>query len=124
MLSGLEKLKTRRAWLVPDFMVWGLPGLGDLEFLAVEKVGTVRSVFFGRTDIVDTVQEVSYSQLTDHRGNQLPAVINAPLVMPRCKSEAMVYVIGQEADTGFKIARASVPDHPVTADLLIMEMGN
>ena len=124
MLSGLEKLKTRRAWLVPDFMVWGLPGLGDIEFLVVENIGSTRSVLFGATDVADAVQEVSYAELTDHRGNNLPETIKAPLVMPRSKTGEAVFVVGQEASNEFKIARTVSADGPVTADLLIMEMGH
>ena len=70
MLSGLEKIKSRRAWLVPDFMVWGLPALGELEFLLVENVDNNRGIFFDTVDLVDTVQEVAFDQLADHRGNQ------------------------------------------------------
>ncbi|MFZ5981517.1 MAG: hypothetical protein ACOYVF_12895 [Candidatus Zixiibacteriota bacterium] len=124
MLSGLEKLKTRRAWVVPDFMVWGLPGLGDIEFLVVESVGSTRSVLFGATDVADAVQEVSFAELTDHRGNSLPAEIKSPLVMPRSKTGEAVFVVGREAASKFKIARAVEADGPVTSDLLIMEMGN
>ena len=124
MLSGLEKLKTRRAWLVPDFMVWGLPALGDMEFLLVENVDNNRSVFFNAVDLADTVQEVSFDQLTDHRGNQLPAEISAPLVVPRSKSDVSVFVVGKESDSKFKIARATGDENPATADLLIMEMSS
>jgi len=124
MLSGLEKLKTRRAWLVPDFMVWGLPGLGDIEFLVIENIGSIRSIHFGATDVADAVQEVSFSELTDHRGNNLPEEIKVPLVMPRSKTGDAVFVVGQEAGNKFKIAKAVEADGPVAVDLLIMEMGH
>ena len=113
-----------RAWLVPDFMVWGLPALGDLEFLLVENVDNTRGVFFNAVDLVDTVQEVSFDQLTDHRGNQLPAEISAPLVVPRSKSDIPVFIVGKESDSKFKIARAAGDENPAAADLLVMEMGN
>ncbi|MBN1211421.1 MAG: hypothetical protein JXA92_02480 [candidate division Zixibacteria bacterium] len=124
MLSGLEKLKTRRAWLVPDFSIWGLPALGETEFLLVENVDNNRGVFFNIVNLTDTVQEVAFNQLTDHRGNQLPAEISAPLVIPRSKSDVPVFVVGTESDSQFKIARAAGDEKPVTADLLVMEMGN
>jgi hypothetical protein len=124
MLSGLEKIKSRRAWLVPDFMVWGLPALGELEFLLVENVDNERGVFFNTVDLVDTIQEVSFDQLTDHRGNQLPSEISSPVVIPRSKSGVAVYVVGKESDSKFKIARSEGGEDTAMTDLLIMEMGS
>ncbi|HUV29498.1 MAG TPA: hypothetical protein VMY05_00205 [Acidobacteriota bacterium] len=123
MLSGLELLKSRRAWFVPDVVIWGLPGLGQVQYLTQENVDSTTSVLFGAGEVGQAEQEISFSELTDHRGNQLPDSIGAARVFPRSKEGHLVFVVGQESNEKFKIARD--PDAPtaVTADLLILEMG-
>jgi hypothetical protein len=124
MISGLEKVKSHRVWFVPNFIVWGLPVWGEIEFLAVEKVGADSFAFYGFSDIGDPAQQVAFSTLTDHRGNQLPSTISSPRVLIRPKSQQAVFVIGEESDTAFKIARDPEASEPVTVDLVVIEMGN
>ncbi len=124
MLSGIERITARRVWFVPDFVVWGLPSLGEHDFLAIEKVGATQSVYYGSATISQNEQEVCFDQLVDHRGNLLPATIQAARVIPRSKSSDAVFVVGQESSIGFKIARDPASDSPVTADLLIVELGD
>ena len=124
MFSGLEKLTSRRAWFVPDFVVWGLPSLGEAAFLTVEDIDTTTSVLYGSADIEPGEQEVVFSQLVDHRGNQLPESIRAPKVIPRPRDRYTVFVIDQESSEKCKVARDPEAPGAVTVDLLIVEMGD
>ena len=123
MISGLERVTARRVWFVPDFMVWGLPNVGQIECIATEITGASANVMFGVVDIGDGPQEVRFGQLTDHRGNSLPSTINAPRVIPRSRSADAVFVVETESPTGFRIARASSGNAPAPVDLLVMELG-
>jgi len=123
MIAGLERVKSHRLWFVPNFVVWGLPVWGEIEFLTVEKVDAGETVFYGTADIGDPSQQVAFSDLTDHRGNQLPATISSPRVLVRTKSEDGAFIIGEESDTSFKIARDPQASGPVTVDLVVVEMG-
>ncbi len=110
-------------WLVPNFVVWGLVGLGGVEYLSIEQVDSTKSVSFGSSGIGDTAQTVNFSNLTDVRGNALPATIKRPLVTARSQSESPVFVMGSETNSGFKIARDVSAVGPVTVDLIITELG-
>jgi hypothetical protein len=123
MISGLEKVMSRRVWFVPDFAVWGQPNIGLVEYITVEQVGSTTNVMYGVADIGDSPQRVLFSQLTDHRGNQLPATIKAPRVMPRARSAESAFVVETESPTGFRIAHEGSGATPVTVDLLVIEMG-
>lgn len=123
MNDGLNTLKSRRMWVVPDFVVWGLSGLGEIEYLVVENIDGTKSVAFGSAGIGDTSQSVTFANLTDVRGNSLPALINRPLVTARSHGQSQVFVIGSETNTAFKIARDPLAPAPVTVDLIITELG-
>jgi len=123
MNAGLNKLKSRRLWVVPNFVVWGLAGLGEIEYLNVEQVDSTKSISFGSIGIGDTAQSVSFVNLVDVRGNALPSVIRRPLVTARPHDESQVFVVGTETDSGFKIARDPASMGPVTVDLIITELG-
>ena len=123
MISGLERIKARRAWLVPDFNVWGLADIGQAEYLIHETVNATSSVLFGSTVIGQAEQEVSFSDLTDHRGNSLPTTISSPCVLPRAKDRYSAFVVGPESAGKFKIARDPEAPSAVSVDLLIVEMG-
>lgn len=124
MISGIAKVMTHRSWFVPDFSVWGLPSLGEHDFLALEKVGSTWSVYYGSASIGESDQEVLFSQLTDHRGNSLPSSLKSPRVFPRPKGSETAFVVGTEASDRFKIARDPQTNGPVTVDLLVVEMGD
>ena len=123
MNAGLTKLKSRRMWVVPGFVVWGLSGLGEVEYLNIEQVDSTKSVSFGSAGIGDTAQPVSFATLTDVRGNLLPATIMRPLVISRSQNQSQVFVVGKETDSGFKIARDPAASGPVTVDLIVTELG-
>lgn len=124
MISGIERVTARRVWFVPDFMVWGLPNVGQIECVASEVVGGTTNVMFGMVDIGDGPQEVLFSQLVDHRGNNLPASINAPRVISRPRSGDAVFVVETESPNGFRIARVAEGVSSVPVDLLVVEMGD
>ncbi|MEA2030703.1 MAG: hypothetical protein U9N55_03795 [candidate division Zixibacteria bacterium] len=121
---SLANVTARRVWFIHDFVVWGLPNMGELEFLAMEKVGSEESVLYGIHTIGGGSQEVSFGNLVDNRGNQLPETIDVPRVLPRSRSSENVFVVGNETASSFKIARESDSSGPVTVDLLIVEMGS
>ncbi|PWB69063.1 hypothetical protein C3F09_10685 [candidate division GN15 bacterium] len=124
MISGIDRLTARRIWFVPDFMVWGLPNVGQIECIASESVDGATNVMFGLVDIGDGPQQVLFSELLDHRGNNLPASINAPRVFPRARTADATFVVETESPTGFRIARDSSGIAAVPVDLLVVEMGN
>lgn len=66
---------------------------------------------------------MAFSDLTDHRGNQLPSTIASPRVIIRPRSSDTAFVISEESETNFKIARDPDASGPVTVDLLVVEMG-
>lgn len=111
-------------WVVPDFVVWGLAGWSEIEFLILEQVGSNKSALFGAVDIGDDAQQTVFNDLADHRGNQLPVSLAAPRVFVIPKSEKTAFIVGEESAEGFKIARDPETSAPVTVDLLIIEVGN
>jgi hypothetical protein len=124
MISGLERILSKRIWFISDLQVWGLSNLGETEFAAVEQGGSSANIFFGTVGIGDGPQTVLFNQLTDHRGNNLPASIASPCVLIRPRTKDAVFIVGTESPTGFKIARDSDSTTPTLVDLMIIEMGN
>ncbi|MFZ1684009.1 MAG: hypothetical protein WAU88_07730 [Candidatus Zixiibacteriota bacterium] len=124
MSEGLEKLLARRIWFVPDVMIWGTSGLGELDYLIYEKVGSDGTVFFGQSSFFDGRQHVMFGDLTDHRGNRLPSTLQSPRVLIRSRDRQPVYVVGQESNSGVTLARDQAGTEPVMADLLVVEMGD
>lgn len=124
MLSGYHLATARRVWFVPDFVVWGKPSVGDLEYLATETIDGVTSVMFGSASVDGAEQHVQFTQLVDHRGNHLPSTINAARVFPRSNHGADISAVGTETDSGFKIAGPADSSTTVTTDLLIIELGD
>ena len=121
-MSFNSEISARRMWFVPRFNVWGQEGLGDLLFLCHEHSPT-SSVLFSSTDIGDSAQLVRYEDLIDHRGNQLPVMIDSPRVMIRPRQSESVFLVGDETSQTFKIARDASNSSAVTVDLLVVEMG-
>ncbi len=124
MLAGLEGKYARRMWFVPGFNVWGLPGLGEIEYVVQEQVGATSAAYYAQTDIGDCAQSVRFGDLSDHRGNRLPESIASARVIPRQKDGNTVFVLGEETARTFKIARDADTTAPVSTDLLIIEMGD
>lgn len=124
MITGLERVTSRRAWFVPDFVVWGEPSLAEHEYLALETVDGTQSIHYGTASIGESDQEVLFSQLTDHRGNLLPGNLSAPRVFVRPKQADPAFVVGSESADRFKIAHGTAVEGPVTVDLWIVELGD
>lgn len=123
-MTSLERVTSRRCWMVHDFAVWGRPTLGELDLLLYRSPVASGEIFFGQADIGDAAQTVEFSQLTDHRGNQLPATISAPQVIIRPRSADSAFLIGHETSSSFRIAHDVNSDGPVLVDLFITEMGD
>ncbi len=124
MISGLERAKSHRIWFVPEFSAWGLAGWSEIEFVVQEQVQSTTSVLYGAIDIGDVAQQVTFANLTDHRGNPLPQSLSSPRVIVRPRSVETAFVVGEESTEGFKIARDPDASGPVLVDLLIIEMGD
>jgi len=123
-MSGWERVTAHRTWFVPDFAVWGQPSLGEHEYVALEKIGSTRSIYYGTASIGESQQEVLFNQLTDHRGNTLPSQLESPRVLVRPRGSETAFVVGCESPDRFKIARNADTAGPLTVDLLIVEMGD
>jgi len=123
-MMGLELVTSRRVWFVPDFSVWGQPSLGEHEYLALEKVDSTWSVYYGTASIGECSQEVLFSQLTDHRGNSLPGSLESPRVFIRPRDHTPVFVVGHEGADRFKVAHDANAAGPITVDLMIVELGD
>jgi len=124
MISGIEQVAARRIWFVPGFSVWGVPGLDEIDMLTVEHTAAGDTIGFSALTVEGASQKVFYADLTDHRGNQLPASLASPRVIPRSHEASAVLVIGTESPSSFRIARDPNAAGPVTADLLVLEMGD
>lgn len=122
MSSGLEAIKAKRVWFVHDYSIWGVSQDAEIDFVVVESVDNA-TYLFGSQAIGSSLQEVAFGDLTDHRGNKLPQQINSPRVILRSQSDQNVFIVGQENDTHFKIARNSDATEAVLTDLMIIEMG-
>lgn len=123
MNSTLANIKAKRTWLVHDLVVWGTGTSTALELLLAETPTVSGELYFNTAFLGDSAQSVEFGQLTDHRGNSLPATISQPHIIIRPRSTTAAYTIGRETDHGFRIARDSVSNGPAVVDLLIIEMG-
>jgi len=123
MLCGLERVQTHRMWFVPEFEIWGLAEWGTADFLVLEQIGSESTIGFGSHSLGGDAQAVTFESLTDHRGNHLPDTIAAARVIVRPRAALGAFVVGSESETGFKLARDPGAAGPVTADLMIFEMG-
>ncbi len=121
--SSLNYLRGRRIWFVPEYVVWGVPASAEIPLVTVETVNGTQRIFYSAAQVGGSDQSVLYTELTDHRGNSLPANIKEPKALPMSKSAENIFIVGREYETGFKIARDSASAGPVTVDLLIMELG-
>lgn len=122
MLPALDLVQSRRMWFVPGLLVWGQIGLGDVDYLAAENFDGDNTILFGYSPLGEPDQSIAFADLVDHRGNHLPAALDAARVIPRPRSGGQVYIVGDETPAGFRIARTGDTTEPVTVDLLIIEL--
>ena len=123
MLSTISSITSRRTWFVPRFSVWGSAQWCGIEYLAIEEADSTKSVLFNSEGIGDSSQSVVYKDLTDFRGNRLPATIKNPRVLVRSRSADAAFIVGDESAEGFRIAASATASSPVLVDLIVMEMG-
>ncbi len=121
---GIANVLSRRIWFVPGVEVWGLPGLGEVEYLVLEQIGSDKTILYGEAGVGDGSQSVAFNELTDHRGNNLPVSIDTPRVIVRSHDENAAFVVGTEKNSSFKIARDPNSENNVTVDLMVIEMGS
>jgi hypothetical protein len=122
-MQTLNFLKSRRIWVVKDFLVWGTSDQAQLRYLGLETINSTGRLMFGTASLGGSQQNVIFSELVDFRGNHLPSSIDFPKVLIRLRSSYAVYLAGEESDYGFRIARETDAPGPVMADLFIIEMG-
>ncbi|MDH4157264.1 MAG: hypothetical protein OEW00_08315 [candidate division Zixibacteria bacterium] len=123
MLSGLERLLSRRAWSIDNVTVWGIAGLNVVEFLSVESVEATDSILYNSVAVDEDAQEVRFTDLFDRRGNALPSEIKKAVVLVQPKDEFGAFTVGAIGNESFKIARDPNAPGPVVVDLFIVEMG-
>ena len=113
---------TKRSWYVPDVNVWGTAGWADFDYLVLEEINSVRSIFYNSVSLDEGAQEIAYEQLVDFRGNKLPAEISNPKVFIKPRSAEPVFIVGSESNRQFSIASASQSSAPVLVDLYVVEL--
>lgn len=121
-MNTLAYLRGRRIWFVPGFVVWGASSSAELSFVTVNVVEGQQQIHYSETSLGGSRQTVSFANLVDHRGNNLPSTLNSPRIIPLPKGEERVFIIGSEFSDGFSISRDSAATTPVTTDLLIIEL--
>jgi hypothetical protein len=122
-MQTLNFLKSRRIWVIKDFLVWGISGQVQIRYLGLETVAGTGRLMFGAASPSGAQQNVLFSELTDFRGNRLPSSISFPKVLVRPRSSYAAFLTGEESDAGFQIVREADAPGPVPADLFIIEMG-
>ena len=58
---GIESVLSHRIWFVPGFEVWGLPGLGEVEYLVLEQTGSDKTILYGQAGVGDGSQVLRFS---------------------------------------------------------------
>ena len=122
-MSIREDVLVRRAWFVPGLMVYGLPAAESVGYLVAQRQDGGAVISYGAADTGSDIQTVTFASLTDHRGNTLPAEINTPRVIIRPRSTATAFLVREESNREFAVARDPDSTGSVMVDLLIMEMG-
>lgn len=123
MNDTLVYLRSRRVWVVENFVVWGSLSAYSGNFLLADETGGDSRVLFWKVDLGGALQEVSYSDLTDHRGNNLPDTIERPKVVVLPKNGVRVVVAGRESNSSFTVAKTEESSLSGLVDLMIFEVG-
>jgi len=118
----LDYLRGRRTWVVPNFVVWGDWSLYSFLLFYTETGANSKRIVFNKSTLGGLDQTVNFSSLYDFKGNQLPTTINHPKVIVLSKNEVSCLVVGQETDTGFRLAKLSESSQTGLVDLMIVEM--
>jgi hypothetical protein len=124
MNSTLAYLRGRRLWVVENLVVWGSISAYSGNFLVTDDLGSDKRLLFWNVSMGGDLQQVSFGDLFDVNGNQLPASISRPKVVVLAKNEVAVAIIGRESDTMFTIAKTVDVSTSGLVDLLIFEVGS
>ncbi|MCJ7507325.1 MAG: hypothetical protein MUO85_01170 [candidate division Zixibacteria bacterium] len=119
----LDYLRGKRSWLVTNFVVWGDYYSSQFLCFYTEVGESSKRIIFDQVSLGGFDQSVNFADLYDYKGNNLPSAISNPKVMVLFKNEVYCFVVGQETDFGFKIAKLSGTQASGLVDLLILEMG-
>ncbi len=122
-MSGYALVNTKRSWYIPNLNIYGTVVWGEFEYIVTENINSVISVLFNSLSIGDNSQLISYKDLIDHKGNNLPETLVNPKVIVKQKNEESAFIVGDESSNGFKIVRSGSSSNPVPVDLYIIEMG-
>jgi hypothetical protein len=122
-MQSLSYLRGRRLWVVRNFLIWGTADESRLFYLGVEDIDSTSRIMFGVNGTGGSIQDVQFLNLIDFKGNHLPPVIKSPKVIIRFRSPYSAYLIGEESNSGFRIARDNNAPGPVSVDFFIFEMG-
>ncbi len=123
MLIPFLQPVARRVWFVPGLRVWGSPTTFQIHYLVAEHLDTP-VIHYGTAQIGASSQSHTYAELIDSRGNHLPDEIDAPRIIVRPRSDRPAFIVGQEDDRSFKIARPADATDDTIVDLLILELGH
>ena len=118
----LDYLKSNRKWLVRDFRVWGDGGAVESDMIATETDTSNSRVVYLREFAGGIEQRVSFDDLIDHRGNNLPAAISNAEIVLIPKNGIRSYIRGTVGPSSFRIAKERSAPSDASVDLLIMEM--
>lgn len=122
-MQTITYLKSRRLWVVRDILVWGIASDAQFYYLGVENVDSTGRLMFGMSTVGDAAQDVQFSDLVDHKGNALPSTIAFPRILISPRSPHIAYLVGEESNTGFRVARDPEAPGPVSVDFFIYETG-
>jgi hypothetical protein len=122
-MQTITYLKGRRLWVVRDVLVWGIASEAEFHFLGAENVGSTGRLMFGMSTVGDAAQDIQFSDLVDSKGNPLPSTIASPRVFTSPRSPHIAYLVGEESNTGFRVARDPGAPGPVHVDFFIYEIG-
>ena len=123
MNPTLSYLLGHKMWVVPSVNVWGTLTDFTAQLLLTENDGAGKRIVFGSFPTGGSVQQISYGDLTDQRGNKLPTELTNPKVLVLPRGQIGAVVVGTEAPQSFTVAKASSTDQVALCDLLIIEMG-
>jgi hypothetical protein len=118
----LDYLRGKRSWLVKNFVVWGDYYSSKFLCLYTEVGPSSKRVMFEEASLGGFDQSVNFADLYDFKGNELPSTISSPKVIVLFKNEVFCFVVGQETNSGFKIAKLSGTQVSGLVDLIVLEM--
>jgi hypothetical protein len=115
-------LRSNRKWLIRDYIIWGNSGQYQADIIVTETGSPNNRIVFHHQYTGGQPHNVKFSDLIDHRGNQLPENISNAEVILIPKNSKAGYVMGPIGQSSFFLAKSSDDSENPIVDLLIMEM--